>query len=594
MRKKFFKTIRSQIILTTIMTCIFLSISVSAISYSFYYKTVKKNMIRTAESSLTLVGSSIDDNMQDAYSFIRNCQANSTILEFLQTPEDKAAKINASSSLWDNYNGYDGRYYIRRIAVASYNQNSFIQVIASNYATLRFQSIEDIMQQPFFNDYYHSHTYSYSQGFLTTGSGSQYLPLVRPLYNQFNSDELGFIYMEISPNVFTIPLKTSGAFNNNNFFLTLDKHNYVYTDFTLKEQNLSFEITADLSGIASSKDTIVNEMRDSSGKYVSISVPLAAKDCYITQLITVSTFYQQLFSIIAIIFGFSLLTGLILHGIFDHMINVPVHKLQDRMKSIAEGNFSRDISVEWEHELGDIGRSVNTLAEDVQSLMNQRIKDENEKREYEYKMLQSQINPHFLYNTLNSIKWMAAIQHAPGIAEMTTALSRLLKNIAKGTEKNVPLSTEIDLLNDYFTIQKYRYGGTISLSYKIDDESALTCMIPRFSLQPIVENAIFHGIEPKGTPGTILVHIFQNENAVLQIDITDDGVGMTDEQTRQLLSEKRNTKADFFKEIGISNVHKRLQFEFGPDYGLQVHSRLSEFTTVSILLPYAPHITETI
>ena len=203
-------------------------------------------------------------------------------------------------------------------------------------------------------------------------------------------------------------------------------------------------------------------------------------------------------------------------------------------------------------------------------------------------MLQSQINPHFLYNTLNSIKWMATIQNAPGIAEMTTALSRLLKNIAKGTEKAVPLSAELSLLDDYFTIQTYRYGGTISLEYRIDDEAALSCLIPRFTLQPVVENSIFHGIEPKGTPGTITIHIYRKNDAILQIDITDDGVGMTEEQARQLLSENKNEKTEFFREIGVSNVHKRLQYEFGEDYGLRVESRLSEFTTVSVLLPLAP------
>ena len=94
------------------------------------------------------------------------------------------------------------------------------------------------------------------------------------------------------------------------------------------------------------------------------------------------------------------------------------------MKRIADGDFSRDPSTEWEHELGDIGKNINDLSENVLSLMNQRIEDERQKRDYEYRMLQSQINPHFLYNTLNSIKWMATIQNATGIAEMTTSLSR--------------------------------------------------------------------------------------------------------------------------------------------------------------------------
>ena len=107
------------------------------------------------------------------------------------------------------------------------------------------------------------------------------------------------------------------------------------------------------------------------------------------------------------------------------------------MKRIEAGDFSRDSSTEWEHELGDIGKTINDLSENVLSLMNQRIDDERQKKDYEYRMLQSQINPHFLYNTLNSIKWMATVQNAPGIAEMTTSLSRLLKDISKGTTSSM-------------------------------------------------------------------------------------------------------------------------------------------------------------
>jgi two-component system sensor histidine kinase YesM len=218
--------------------------------------------------------------------------------------------------------------------------------------------------------------------------------------------------------------------------------------------------------------------------------------------------------------------------------------------------------------------------------MNQKIEDERKKRDYEYKMLQSQINPHFIYNTLNSIKWMATIQNAPGIAEMTTSLSRLLKDISKGTTNLVNLQHEISLLNNYFTIQQYRYGGAIILHYDIEDEAFTNCNILRFTLQPIVENAIFHGIGPKGSAGTINIHIYQDENTDIHIDVTDDGVGMDQGIAAQLLDNEKPSESSFFKEIGISNVHKRLQYEFGNKYGLSVTSKPGVFTTVSILLPY--------
>ena len=114
----------------------------------------------------------------------------------------------------------------------------------------------------------------------------------------------------------------------------------------------------------------------------------------------------------------------------------------------------------------------------------------------EYRMLQNEVNPHFIYNTLNSIRWMATIQHAPGIAEMVTAFARLTKSISKGTQKLVPLQEELALLNDYFTIQQYRYGGDLEIEVsRIESETLCRdCLIPRFTLQPLVENAIFHGL----------------------------------------------------------------------------------------------------
>lgn len=235
--------------------------------------------------------------------------------------------------------------------------------------------------------------------------------------------------------------------------------------------------------------------------------------------------------------------------LLNKMVNTPVIKIQETMAKIADGDFTRDVTIEWENEFGDIGKGINKLSESIKNLMHSRLEMEKQKRDYEYQMLQSQVNPHFLYNTLMSIKWMATIQNAPGIAEMATALSRLLKNISKGTKQFVPLSEELSLLMDYYTIMKYRYGGAIRIDIQTDDEALLSCSILRFTLQPIVENAIFHGIEPKGSAGTITIHIFRNDSGDLQIDITDDGVGMDEEMAQSLLSEKTDSKTSFLKSL---------------------------------------------
>ena len=284
-----------------------------------------------------------------------------------------------------------------------------------------------------------------------------------------------------------------------------------------------------------------------------------------------------------------LVMGLGLALLLHRTVGAPIKALRRQIDTISGGDFSVDPSIEWNHELGDVGRGINDLSRSVSILMARRLEDEKQKRELEYRMLQNQISPHFIYNTLNSIKWMATIQHAPGVAEMVTALSRLLKNASKGTARLVRLQEEFELLEDYFTIQRYRYGGTITMDIRPpEEELAASCRIPRFTLQPLAENAIFHGIEPKGAAGSIKIRVYRNETGCVCIDVTDDGIGMDEATIAGLLAEDKKSKSNFFKDIGISNVHKRLQYEYGEAYGLSFASEPGAFTTVTVTLPEKP------
>ena len=275
----------------------------------------------------------------------------------------------------------------------------------------------------------------------------------------------------------------------------------------------------------------------------------------------------------------------------ERVITRPVEALQKRIEAVGGGSFAPDRAVEWSNELGDIGRGINQLAENVDSLMTRRVEDERRKQELEYRMLQNEVNPHFIYNTLNSIRWMATIQHAPGIAEMVTAFARLTKSISKGTQKLVPLQEELALLNDYFTIQQYRYGGDLEIEVsRIESETLCRdCMIPRFTLQPLVENAIFHGLEPKGGHGSVLLDISTDpDTGDVLLRITDDGVGMPPELVAHLLDEPAEgaEKAEKFRHVGLWNVNRRIQYSFGEAYGLTIESEEDVGTEVTIRLPY--------
>ena len=364
---------------------------------------------------------------------------------------------------------------------------------------------------------------------------------------------------------------------------------------SLLEHGLALE-PCDVSGMASPA-TNVSRITRNGRSFLGVGVPLQGWDAELIQLFPESTFLnQRMVYLLLIGLGILLLwamSGLLVRWL-DAVITQPVAALRHRIDEISEGNFTIDHTIEWSNELGDIGRGINHLAGNVEGLLARRLEDQKRKQDLEYQMLQTEINPHFIYNTLNSIRWMATIQNATGIAEMVTAFARLTKSISKSTQKLVPLQDELALLNDYFTIQQYRYGGDIQIEVaRIDDEAICRdCMIPRFTLQPLAENAIFHGLEPKGGFGSVLLEIrICPDSGDVLVTMTDDGVGMPPEQVARLLDPPENQAAaqDKIRHVGLWNVHRRLQYSFGGSYGLHIESEPGVGTAVTIRLPYRKH-----
>lgn len=268
---------------------------------------------------------------------------------------------------------------------------------------------------------------------------------------------------------------------------------------------------------------------------------------------------------------------LILSIYISRIIYRPIKKLAMHINNIRNGDFSIDRTLETNNEFGIIGNGINSLSAEVTSLMEKKIQDEKNRMELEYKMLQNQINPHFIYNTLNSIKWMATIQKANGIAEMVTSLSRLMKMISKSNTK-IRLEDEIAFTEDYLLIMRYRYGNTINY-YKKIGEGTMDAVIPRFTLQPIVENAIFHGLEPKGSGAiAIVTERFGDDVVVL---IADNGSGYVQEDA------DKEKHSGMFKSIGVENITKRLEYTFNGKAAVSIRSIPGVGTYVTIRIPYS-------
>lgn len=588
-------------ILCVSLTCILaMCLIVTFASYYIFQNYLQQSMIHSTETSLQLLSDTIDNSMNDIYRMARFCRSNSDVVSYVERNDSTNSSLSVATNerIAEEYNNNPSNSYMARVVIVTGGR--FLQVCNATYSTTSNLAVE-IPKLPYYEDLLNAPGYNFSAGLTASPfmrKSELILTIIRPITYQYSSQQGGYLYLEITERLFTEPLGRYSMAEDSNIYLNLDDHCYLLTDEGFKEINASYEILRDMTSSALTDDASIQQiLTDAGEREIFVSTPLNIHGAYLSQSISRQELKSQqlLFWMIlgGILVGI-LAIGILLMFIMSRMIHTPVEQILAKIDRVSNGDFSRELSIEWDHELGEIGRSINDLSENVYTLMNKRLEDEKQKKDLEYQMLQSQINPHFIYNTLNSIKWMASIQGSDGISEMATALSRLLKSISKGTRLLVPIREEFALLTDYCTIQNYRYGGTITFVMEAEDETIYDRMINKFTLQPLVENAIFHGIEPKGTPGHITVHACYEKDPEdgslnIRIDVTDDGVGMSREKSIQVLQDNSDSSTDFFREIGISNVHKRIQYEFGEKYGITIDSEEGKYTTMSVHIPAVYH-----
>ena len=286
-----------------------------------------------------------------------------------------------------------------------------------------------------------------------------------------------------------------------------------------------------------------------------------------------------------IIAGITVLVALIVSVFFTAGIARPVIELRSLMKEAEEGNLAVRFEGRQEDEIGYLGKSFNTMIEEVQKLIDMVYREQQSKREAELKTLQEQIKPHFLYNTLDTIQWMAQEHGAQDIVKLVGALTSLFRiGLSRGKEM-IRLADEMEHVRSYLIIQKARYEDKFDFTLSTDEET-LSCMVLKVTLQPLVENAIYHGIKERRGHGSIRVEALRRDGMLI-LRVNDDGVGMTPaklEEVRGLLTTD-HPLGEGLAGYGVHNVHERIQLSFGTRYGLRFDSAPDRGTTVEILHP---------
>lgn len=291
-------------------------------------------------------------------------------------------------------------------------------------------------------------------------------------------------------------------------------------------------------------------------------------------------------SSLATILGISAVFLALMFVLLALMIRGMNRRLQQIMLTIRKEGVERlDEVPAQEGDFFRLEQSVDHLIRRVKQSMDQTYRAQVQQREAQLKALQAQINPHFLYNTLDTINWIAIGRNATDISEMIDALAKYFRlSLNKGRD-NTSVADEIQLAQVYLGIQKSRFPSSFELEVNME-KGAEAYFIPKLTLQPIVENALLHGIrKAKTKSGVITIHAYiENEDLVLEV--TDDGIGIEEERAQRLLTEPANEmKADSAgSSYGLFNVNERIKLFAGPSYGLSIRSRIGEGTTVTVRL----------
>lgn len=422
-------------------------------------------------------------------------------------------------------------------------------------------------------------------------TGDSFLTLTRAIYDKDNI-LLGVLSIYVSPD----KLKEISIGELQDVFITLDEEVIVYH----QDQNKIGDYPAFLESEEKREQSNYVIDKRYQDKDVKINVhtfrPVRAlsNEIQVASIVPVEEIMQapdhiffRGFVVIVAALSVSILSIIL----FIKKFNVRINTLKHAMFRVAKGKFNIKKEIPGKDEIGEVYDELYQTSQSIQQLIDEvyvhKIKEERWRRkqkETDFKMLSSQINPHFLYNTLEMIRMKAVLNKDKEVAEIIKKLSKMMRSALERTDQPVPLKKEIDLVTTYLEIQQMRFGENFSYQFELKCDMTKYQLFPLL-IQPIVENAIIHGLEPKEGPGCVKIYVEEKEEHLL-VSVEDNGVGMSGERLSQVYHRlNEETYQPDGEKIGVRNVHQRIQLYYGTDYGIEITSKLNEGTKVIFRLP---------
>ena len=569
-------------ILVSMSICIIFFTSAGIIGSSALYSTrLFQKSLQINEQYMHVISNQLENDIQELQKLTGLCASSFSIMEALKCQDmtsisSRRKCLDAQTDLERFSSSTPLTNYLRRCVILNQNGIRISSSVGATWNETDWSTLQTFLQteevQSASSPFYRWHS-------LLEPESSQNLSYLAPLGTVPGS----YLYIELSETLLSDQLLPyQGLWD---LFIIDRKGEQVLASFVLEE-------SADLSSLLASSGS---KIRFGGHTYQLSSISLSQFDIIVGSLndVTISAGDNlYILYVLLILFAATVCAGIFIVRLLTKRITRPIGILTSHIRKISEtNNFSSNPQIESSSdEIGEIGKAVNQMTSHIQTLLTEKEAMYEQKKNVEINLLQSQINPHFLYNTLDSIRWMAVIQGSKNIEQTTKALEHLLRNVAKGIDDKITLREELALVNDYIHIQKVRYVEIFDYVCNVPD-ALMDCLIIKFTLQPIVENAILHGIEPTGQFGQIEINA-RVEEEQLYISIEDNGAGMTGEELQRLTASLSNQSKNSMSGIGVSNVDTRLKLNYGPEYGLSYESSPGEYTRVTIHIPKeeAPYV----
>lgn len=327
-------------------------------------------------------------------------------------------------------------------------------------------------------------------------------------------------------------------------------------------------------------------VKNADGKYLAAFSKIPESGWTVVALIPhtyLSSLSNDIRNLVIVVGILCIIVSLLFFTLIYRSITVPLNQLIRSMREVKKGNLeSKKVDEDACDEVGEVTISYNKMIYELNQHIESIKAKEKQKALAEFRALQAQINPHFIANTLNNVAWLAKMQKAENIETVVTSLIQLL-NASMGRGDDITtIREEIQNIKSYIRIQEFKNFKKIDVHFDVDGE-ILECKILKFILQPIMENAIIHGIGPKQCQGIISVKGYIDCGDITMI-VTDTGVGMDRDKVWNLLHEEKKSK-DRFSSIGLKNVNERIRLSYGDNYGLRINSQKGMFTSVEVKLP---------